>query len=365
MAKGINRLPASYAKLKPGLHNDGNCLYLQVTVGPHGNRRRSWIFRYTLAGRRSRDMGLGGTAYISLADARELASKYRKLAKQGIDPINHRDAEVAKNLAASATVMTFDEAAAAYVQQHRAGWTNPIYAKQWPSSLKRYASPVIGKMSVADIDTAHVMKILSPIWTRKTVTAQRVRSRIESVLGWAKTAGYRTAENCARWDEHLQNMLAKPSKVHNVKPMAALSYEEMPTLLAELRQQDSMAALALEFLALTAVRIHDVLNARWTDIDLSKKIWVIPVFSKSNKEHRVPLSSAAITVIEKSPPLFTRNRRCPVGRSEYVVATKNSGKRLSKNIPKLFERIGRKSQTTAHGFREPPHVGNGKIKLPL
>src|ERR1700722_12137514 len=178
MARGINRLPASFHRLRPGLHNDGNCLYLQVSVGPGGNRRLSWIFRYTLAGRKSRDMGLGGTAYVALKDARERARNYRALVKQGIDPIAHRDAEVANNLAASAVVMTFDQAAEAYIRQHRSEWTNPLHAAQWPATLKRYASPVVGKMPVADVTTAHVMKILDPIWTEKTETAKRLRGRI-------------------------------------------------------------------------------------------------------------------------------------------------------------------------------------------
>ena len=124
MARGINRLPASFHKLKPGAHCDGNCLYLQVSIGPRRNRRMSWEFRYKLAGRPMRYMGLGGASYVSLAHARELAAKYRAMVKMGIDPITHRDAEIAKNLAASATAITFDAAAEAYVRQHRSEWSS-------------------------------------------------------------------------------------------------------------------------------------------------------------------------------------------------------------------------------------------------
>src|ERR1700730_2917568 len=101
MASGINRLPASFKSLKPGMHCDGGNLYLQVSLGASGNRRLSWIFRYTLKGQKARDMGLGSVNDLPLAEARETARDYRKLAKQGIDPIGRRNAERAKNLAAN------------------------------------------------------------------------------------------------------------------------------------------------------------------------------------------------------------------------------------------------------------------------
>jgi integrase len=351
MARGINRLPASYQKLKPGLHNDGNCLYLQVSIGPRGNRRLSWIFRYTLAGRKSRDMGLGGTSYVSLTQAREFARKYRQLVKQGIDPIAHRDAEIARNLAASAAVMTFDEAAAAYIRQHRSEWTSPLHAAQWPATLRRYASPVIGKMPVADITTAHVMKILDPIWTEKTETAKRLRGRIEAVLGWSTVSGYRQGDNPARWRDHLDNLLAAPAKVRTVKHMAALPYDQMPAFMAELRRRDGMAALALEFLALTCVRSADVLNARHVDIDLAKRIWTIPALTKTFKEHRVPLSGAAVAVVEKARQ-YVRDVGGGVGESDFLFCNDVTGRRLSKNAAgQLLERMGRNGQLTAHGFR--------------
>lgn len=345
MAKGINRLAASYLKLKPGLHGDGNCLYLQCTTGPHGNIRRSWLFRYQLPGRKSRDMGLGGCGYVSLATARALAVKYRQLVRQGIDPIEARNAEVAKNLAASAApAMSFDEAAAVYIRAHRASWTNVQHAADWPATLKRYASPVIGKLSVADVTTAHIMKILDPIWTEKPVTGSRVRQRIEAVLGWAKVREQRSGDNPARWSDHLDNLLPAPTKVRTVKHMAALPYADMPAFMAELRQRGGTAALALEFLALTAVRVSDVTGARHADVDLAKRLWTIPALSKTHREHRVPLSDAAIAVVEKA-------RQHTVAKSEFLFCN-NSGHRFSKNATfALIARMGRKGTMTAHGFR--------------
>ena len=348
MTKGINRLPASYQKLKkPGLHNDGNCLYLQVSTGPHGNIRRSWIFRYQLSGRKAHDMGLGGASYISLGEARELARKYRQLVKTGVDPITHRDAEVAKNLAASAApVMTFDEAAAAYIRQHRASWTNLQHQQDWTASLRRYVSPIIGRLSVADITTAHIMKILDPIWQLRTATALRVRGRIEAVLGWAAVSGHRSGDNPARWKDHLDNLLAAPAKVRPVQHMRALAYADMPAFVAELRKRDDdMAALAMQFLVLTCVRLSDVINARHADIDLAKRIriWVIPALSKTHKEHRVPLSDAAVAVVKRVQD---------IGAAGEFLFCNDGGQRVSKGATfKLLVRMGRIGQLTAHGCR--------------
>ena len=353
MTKGVNRLPASYQKLKkPGLHNDGNCLYLQVSIGPHGNVRRSWIFRYQLSGRKAHDMGLGGASYISLGEARELARKYRQLAKAGVDPIAHRNAEVAKNLAASAApAMTFDEATAVYFRQHRAEWTNVRHAADWSATMKRYASPAIGGLSIADITTAHIMKILDPIWLERTETAKRLRGRIEAVLGWATVSGYRSGDNPARWRDHLDNLLASPAKAHVVRHMTALPVDQMPTFVAELRERAGMGALVLEFLILTCVRTADVLNARVADVDTTKRVWTIPKFSKTFKEHRVPLSDAAIAAIEKVRR-YTHDIGGAVGKSRFLFPNDVTGARLSKNATfQLIDRMGRKGTVSAHGCR--------------
>jgi Arm DNA-binding domain len=242
---------------------DGGGLYLQVTLGQEKNVRRSWIFRYQRSTSDSvRDMGLGSLNDVGLADAREIARKYRNLLKEGKDPIRERDAEVALNLAASTVVMTFDKAADTYIAQHRSSWKNPTHAAQWPASLKRYALPIIGKMSVADIDTPHVLKVLNPIWHEKPETAKRIRGRIEAILGWATVAGFRKGDNPARWNDHLKNALPAPSKVRKVKHQAALAYADMPTFMVELRERRGVGSLALEFAILTAVRTADVRNAK-------------------------------------------------------------------------------------------------------
>jgi integrase len=300
MARGISRLPATFKSLAPGMHCDGGNLYLQISEGAERNRRQSWIFRYVLKGHKARDMGLGSVNDVTLKEAREKAREYRNLVKEGIDPIDRRNATVAKNIAARVGVMTFDQAAESYIKQHRAGWRSPIHAAQWNSTLRTYASPTIGKMSVADVTTAHIMKILEPIWQEKSETASRVRGRIEKILSWATTSKFRSGDNPARWRDHLDNLLAAPSKVRKVKHQTALPYADMPAFMVELRQRNGMAALALEFTILTCVRTVDIRNARRQDIDPAKGMWTIPALSKTAREHRVPLSTAAIAAFGKA-----------------------------------------------------------------
>ena len=337
---------------------DGGGLYLQVSVGKDQNVRRSWIFRYQRAkGQSVRDMGLGSINDVGLAKAREIARKCRNLVKEGKDPIRERDASVARNLAASSLAMTFDEAAKRYIDQHRAGWKNPTHAAQWPASLKAYASPVIGSMSVADIDTPHIRRVLDPIWSSKAETANRVRGRIEQVLGWATVAGFRRDENGhdkpnpARWQGHLAKMLPSPRKVKPVKHQRALDYAEMPTFMAELRERSGIAALALEFLALTAVRTQDVRSARRADINPAKRVWTIPVFSKTGAEHRVPLAQSAMDVFAKVVTM-TAEIGGAVAKSELLFPNDLTGAALSENaLLAVIERMDRKGQMTAHGLR--------------
>ena len=336
---------------------DGGGLYVQATLGDDGNVRRSWIFRYQLSKDHPvRDMGLGPVNDVHPADARECARKYRGLMREGKDPIRERDAERARNLATSAIVMPFDKAAEIYIAQHRNTWANPVHAKQWPASLRRYVSPVIGKMSVADIDTPHVLKVLTPIWTAKPDTAKRIRGRIENILGWATVAGYRKdanghdKPNPARWRGHLQTSLAAPGKVRKVKHQPALPYVETPAFVSELRQRQGMAALALEFAILTCVRVSDVLNAKEIHLDRAERRWDIPQLSKTAAPHRVPLSDAALAVINKAEKI-ARDIGGAVASSEYLFPNV-TGAALHRNaLHAVLRRMGLKGTATAHGFR--------------
>jgi len=158
---------------------------------------------------------------------------------------------------------------------------------------------VFGSLSVQSIDVALVMKALEPIWHTKPETASRLRGRIEAVLDWATVRSYRNGENPARWRGHLDKLLPARSKVHKVGHHPALSYNEIADFLTALRNHEGVAARALEFLILTAARTGEVISAPWDEIDLDGKLWVVAgTRMKAGREHRVPLSAAAMAVLE-------------------------------------------------------------------
>jgi hypothetical protein len=193
-----------------------------------------WLFRYKLKGKPMREMGLGpaaGQGAVSLSEARDKAAEQHKKVREGRDPLDEREAEAAKAKAeaakAAAVGITFKACAEKYIAAHRAGWTNAAHARQWPQTLEDYAYPIIGDLSVGDVATGHVTQILEPIWTTKTETASRLRARIEAVLDYAKTHGWRSGENPALWKGHIENVLPKKTKVARVEHHDALPWREM------------------------------------------------------------------------------------------------------------------------------------------
>jgi len=253
-----------------------------------------WVLRFTISGRR-REMGLGSFPDVGLAEARDKASAHRKQAKAGIDPIEARRAEPEKT-------PTFTTCAARYIRAHRRGWKNAKHARQWVSTLKTYTRPKIGSKEVDAITTEDILKILSPIWTSKTETAKRVQGRIENILDYAAAHKYRDPLNPARWRGHLDKLLPKPSRVKKVTHHPAMPYTEVPAFMAELSGNGSVSALALRLLILTATHTSEVLRAQWNEIDLEAAIWTISAGRmKARREHRVPLSDAALSILEALP----------------------------------------------------------------
>ncbi len=247
-------------------------------------------------------MGLGSYPDISLAVAREKAADARRLRADGIDPLAaKRDARAAlsrQQAEEKARAMTFAECATAYIDSHQASWRGAKYAQQWVDSLATYANPILGPLPVSQIDTGLVMQVLSPIWQRKPETAAQVRGRLELILDWARVHGYRSGENPARWRGHLDHLLPSRFKVRPVKHHPALPYHELPAFMVTLRQREAVAARCLEFLILTACRTNEAQRARWYEMDFATRTWTIPAArTKANREHRVPLSTAAIAVL--------------------------------------------------------------------
>lgn len=336
----INRLSvaAINAKTKPGLYADGGGLYLQVAKGGS----KTWIFRYMLAGR-PRKMGLGSIHTVPLKLARERAAEQRLKLLDADDPIELRKAERMAKLAAATTALSFKEAAEQYIKAHRAGWKNVKHAAQWEATLKTYAYPVFGDLAVSRVDVALVMRVLEPIWSAKPETASRVRGRIESVLDWAKARHLREGENPARWKGHLDKLLPARGKVAKVEHHAALPYTEIGAFIRDVQKLDGNGARALEFAILTAARTGEVVGAKWQEIDLDDGMWTIPAERmKAGKEHRVPLSSRAIEILQAMP----REKGNP-----YVFIGDRKGRPLS-NMAMLMtlRRMGR-SDLTVHGFR--------------
>lgn len=336
-----NALSAQAVKhAKPGRHADGNGLHLLVKE----SGARSWVYRFMLKGR-SRDIGLGsaGPDGLSLAAARDARDALRVKVKAGVDPLEERDQEAAQAIAeaqaAKVAQVTFRDAASAYIAANEDSWRNPKHRQQWRNTLETYVYSEIGDMPVCEIETAHVLRILEPIWKTKSETASRIRGRIETVLDSAKARGYRDGENPARWRGHLAQILparTKLSRGHH----KAMPYGDIPAFVTALRTREAVAALALEFTILTAARSGEVTGARWDEVDLESAVWTVPADRmKAAKEHRVPLSPRAVEMLEQARALG----------SEYLFPGARGGKLSGMAMSMLMRRM--KVDVTVHGFR--------------
>ncbi|RYH63562.1 MAG: site-specific integrase [Alcaligenaceae bacterium] len=305
--------PLQVSRLKtPGAHAVGGVAGLQLKINDAG--ARSWVLRTMIAGKR-RDMGLGGFPDVTLAQAREKARAAREQVSSGVDPIKTRLAARSASVAALARARTFDQCVAAYIKAKSGEWANAKHRAQWDSTLETYASPVIGRLLVQDVDVTNVLAVLEPIWSLKTETASRLRGRIEVVLDWAAARGYRSGENPARWRGHLDQLLAKPRKIAKTKHHEAISIDDVAAFMVELRKIEGASARALEFAVLTAGRSGEIRGARWPEINLQAKVWTIPADRmKAKREHRVPLSIQAVALIE-AQPRFGHHNLLFAGRS--------------------------------------------------
>ena len=332
--------PLTVKNAKPGRHADGGGLHLLVKE----TGARSWVYRFMLKSK-SRDIGLGaaGPGGVSLAAARDLASALRLKVKAGIDPLEERQRHafeaVASAQAAAIAGMTFKAIAETYISANEASWRNDKHRQQWRNTLASYVYPVVGELPVAEIGTAHVLKILEPIWPTKPETASRIRGRIETILDAAKARGYRDGENPARWRGHIAQILPARSRLTRGHHKA-MPYEAIPTFVEKLRLRDAMAAMALEFTILTAARTSEVLGATWAEVDLEKAIWTVPASRmKAAKEHRVPLAPRAVEVLNAVKPL----------NQENLFPADGGGKLSTMAMAMLLRRMN--ENCTVHGFR--------------
>jgi integrase len=288
---------------RPGRHADGHGLYL--VVKPSG--RKSWVLLYTFSGRR-REMGLGGYPTTSLATARKLTLQHRETVAMGRDPL-----------------------------AEPRGRTVP--------TLKRHAAPLRSKR-VNEINVDDVVRVLSLIWTARPETASRLRGRIEAVLDAAKARGYREGENPAAWRGNLKHLLPRRQKLTRGHH-AALPFAELPQFMRDLARRTSTAAHALQFIILTGARAGEALKAHWGEFDLHSALWTVPGHRmKGGREHRVPLSPHALSILKEMQTL-----RRSDDSDALVFPGARKGRPLSgMSTAMLLRRMGR-SDLTTHGFR--------------
>ncbi len=338
IAKELTALAVSKLR-RTGFHAVGGVNGLGLKVAKSGSR--AWVLRKMVAGKR-REFGLGGYPTISLASSRERARSMLDQLFQGIDPAESKR-QVRSALAAQrARAVNFKSLAEQYISQHEASWKNAKHAAQWTSTLETYVYPVCGHMVAADIDTATVLRVLEPIWKEKTETASRLRGRIEAVLDYAAAKGLREGPNAARWKGNLALTLPAKRKISPVEHHPAIPVQDMPMFFKLLQQRKGTAARALEFLVLTAARSGEVRGAQWSEIDLNKKVWTVPAERmKAKREHRVPLSTQAITLLKSLPSKKTGGLVFPGSRATMKLS--------DMALPELMRRM--EVAAVPHGLR--------------
>ena len=352
MPKKLSKVltPLQVSNAKPGRHADGDGLHLLVKKSD----ARSWVFRFML-NKKAHDVGLSrcpeaiellrqtGRKELTLAQVRDIAAIYRMKVKAGINPLIER-LEIAAALAADTQAqkvasVTFKAAADTYICSNEVNWRNDKHKQQWKNTLATYAYPLIGDLPVATVGTSEVLSVLELIWREKPETANRIRGRIEVILDAAKVRGQRTGENPARWRGHLAQILPGRSRLSRGHHKAA-PYDQMPDVFKELHTRQAVAALALEFTILTAARTGEVIGATWEEIDLNKAMWVIPANRmKAYREHRVPLSKRACTILEKVKMLG----------SNWIFPGVKGHQMSNMAMSMLLRRM--KFEVTVHGFR--------------
>lgn len=333
MARTLNRLTANQIKAAKGkqMLPDGGGLYLQVT----GTDARSWLFRYRWQGKRP-EIGLGPYPAITLAEARRRA----EVARAALADMPPRDPKAALKGEGDKPTPTFGEYANEWMDANLDDYTNAKHRQQWRNTLETYANALWDK-PVDAIETAHVLEALKPIWNEKRETATRLRGRIERILDAASSEGFRTGDNPARWRGHLKNLL--PNQKRPVKHHEALPFADVPGFMRRLQEREALSARALEFLILTCVRSSEGRGAKWAEIDLDAGVWVIPPERmKEPREHRVPLSDAAMAILAPLSEAKT---------GDYVFPNMSSKGCISEtSLRKLMDRVGT-SGPTIHGFR--------------
>lgn len=330
MSRPLSKMTDALARssLPEGRHSDGGGLYLNVKL----TGTKSWVFMYTRDGRRQ-VLGLGSYPAVRLSTARDKASELRTALASGIDP------KVARS---PRQEPTFAECTTQFLASMESQWRNEKHRAQWRSTLgEAYCSSIL-KMRVSDVTTDHVLNVLAPVWSTKPETASRIRGRIERILDFAKVHGWRSGENPALWRGHLKNILPVRTRLTRGHH-AAMPYTDVPAFVLRLRRLEGTSARALELLILCASRSGEVLNAKWSEVDLEKRVWQVPPERmKAGRVHRVPLSKRALELLQEM-----HQRRI----SDYVFPGQKEGRPLSTMALEMQLRRMKATGVTVHGFR--------------
>ncbi len=321
---------------QPGRYTDAQTRGLNLQVKSGGGKY--WTYRYSHDGKRA-DFSLGAYPDVSLKEARAKAVRARAdLITNGVPP-TPRKSQNTPELRSGCP--RFREFAAECIENKSAEWRNTKHAAQWRSTIDQYVNPVLGSMPVDEIDTEHVLRVLTPLWREKTETASRIRGRIEWILAVAIIKKLRPSPNPAAWRGHLETILPKPKKIKPVRHHAALPYDQIPALIRQLHDTDSPVALALEFLILNASRTSEVTGAMRNEVS-KDGLWIVPASRmKAAREHRVPLGRRSMEIIQTAAYLGDD--------SQFIFSTK--GKPLSNMaMAMLLRRLGN-TEATIHGFR--------------
>ncbi|MDC0456439.1 tyrosine-type recombinase/integrase [Alphaproteobacteria bacterium] len=323
--------------LPKGKYHDGDGLYITLTMPGKGK----WSFRYRF-NKKPREMGLGKFPNITLLEARQFILFNKQLLGKGIDPIDEKNrVEVLRQQQSK----KFSDIARLYIEtKKKPEWTNNKSEQQWINTINTYASPILDKKPLVDINRDDIISVLYPIWSKKTETARRLQQRLFLIFAFAKIRQWYINDNPASWKEHLSFVLSDPYKIHKVKHFPSLHFTKIANFYEDLYQFENLSAYALRFLILTATRTKEVIEAKFDEFDLERRMWTIPAEKmKVRKEHKVPLSEIAIKIIE-----FMKRKH----NHEYVFHNPAIGKHISNGAMLVFLKKQFPHQSiTVHGFR--------------
>jgi integrase len=323
-----------------GKHRIAPKVYLVVRRSGTGRGYVEWRDSYQ---GQTKHLGLGGWTSASpalakerLAEIQDQAATYERQRRHGLDPLTEKRAQTISVL--------FRDAASQCIAARRPSWRSAVHAQQWTNTLETFAFPAIGHMPVQAVDTQAVLTVLKVIWTDKSVTAGRVRNRIEAVLDYSASMGWRHGENPARWKGHLANLLPAIRKIHQPQHLGALDWRALPALMAKLEREAGVSSAAVRFLVLTAARLKEVRLARWPEINLAAGLWTVPgARMKGGRQHTVPLSPPALATLEAVAPLRK-------SADSWIFPGWKVGRPLSSTA--LLEVLARRERdATLHGMR--------------